>query len=111
MKLPRMRIGTLMLLVVIVALTAALVDERRRWANHVAELQMQITQTRTGYAAQAAARAKASAQALARIAKAQAIRCLESEGYEVDPNTEPIVKVRGSGWIVEVMTLTLQVDE
>jgi hypothetical protein len=46
MTRPRFRIGTLMLLVVIAALSAALVDERRRFAAFRAEAQAEIAGAR-----------------------------------------------------------------
>lgn len=95
MKLPRVRLTTFMLLVVIVALAAALVDERRRWVVDVVELGLRAKQDRANFDAQAA-------EISAKLAASQAIRFAESLGDDVNPDTVPIVREVRDGWTVTI---------
>jgi hypothetical protein len=96
----------MMLLVIIVALSAALVDQQRRWAAHLIELELNAKRVRAQFSIRAAEYAKLAAK----LAETQAIRCVESEGYRVSPDELPTIREDRDGWIVSIQTLPPRID-
>ena len=91
----RVRLSTFMLLIVIVALTAALVDERRLWVADLADRDAKVRRYRAGLPTRLA-------DVSSRLAVAQAIRFVESQGDKVDQSAVPHVRDTGVEWIVRV---------